>query len=199
MRIQDRDRDILSWINGFGFVLSKEIQSKFFGNQQATSRRLVLLREAGFLEKKYVFIGEAPIYLCTKMGLNLIGDDLPLVQNLGLGTFKHDILLSKLSIDLEKKLDAKFIPERRLRQNPESYNVRNHIPDGLLITKEKTVSVELELSRKNKQRINRIMRDHSMNIEINEVWYFVSDDLLKDFILSEAKRAKFTSIKVFSI
>ena len=200
MRLTDRDKEVLEWINGFGFVKARDVLSKFFDSRTPCYRRMKAMTDNGFLRTKGVFQEEnSNIYIPTKKALMATGDELPVVENLAVHTYKHDLSLVELSLMLEEKTGGEFIPERRLRQNPESYEVHNHIPDGLLITKDERISIELELSRKNKQRINRIMRDHSMNIEINEVWYFVKDDLLKSFILSEAKRAKFSDIKVFSI
>ncbi len=69
---------------------------------------------------------------------------------------------------------------------------RAHLPDGLLLTPEKT-AIEVELTRKSRKRLEQIVLD--VGIAYDQVWYFAAPRLLP--ILRElAAAAPYSNVSV---
>ena len=200
IRITERDRVLFYWINGHGFANANQVSRKLGVVINTAYIRLKKLIDAGLLERKEMFKGEQGVFQVTKNGVAACGYGLSLLKNIGLGTYYHDLKLIDLSLNLEKENNATFIPERRIRQDMGSLNIKDHVPDGMLVFEDgKMISIELELSLKSKERINKIMVSYAGNFGIKEVWYYVGSVSIQKAIQKAAEKRGASHVKILGL
>jgi hypothetical protein len=175
MIFQERDAQILRWVNGFGFASADQIRQFMKVGNTVAYVRIKKLVDAGYLSRERVLHGQARVHKVTKKGV-LVSDDgiLPL-KYINLGTFRHDFKLVDLALMLEQKTGGVFTPDRRIRHDEGLSGVGQlgHIPDGYLhIGDDKPIAIELELSVKSRIRIQNIIDDYGGNLNVKEVWYY---------------------------
>jgi hypothetical protein len=76
MELVERDFEILKWIHKFRFCLGRHIRVLAgFSGVRATNRRLKILLEAGYLERKKYMYGVPYLYTLTHKGRILSGSN----------------------------------------------------------------------------------------------------------------------------
>lgn len=200
MIFQERDADILKWINGFGFASAEQIQSFMKVGKTACYVRLKKLVDGGYLTRERILHGQARIHKLTKKGMLACGDAILPLKYVNLGTFRHDFKLIDLALMLERETGGSFMPDRRIRHDEGLSGVGQlgHIADGYLsVGQDKPIAVELELSVKSRVRIQGIINDYGGNLAVKEVWYYTDN---KEVVRAIAKASKgFDFIKVKEI
>ena len=200
MQFTERDAQLLRWINGHGFVTLRQIARWNDGFYQAAQRRVRQLVDHGYLERRAIFHGDRAHWL-TKLGRQLCGDDLPPPKDIKLGSYRHDLKLVDLSLSLLSVLGGRFTPERRVRQilGVTKFGERYHVPDGWLHIDDEgePVAIELELSTKGTDRLDKILQDHVLDFDIEEVWYFVESDVVRRHLTRVAE--VYDSVRIFSL
>ena len=201
MRFVERDGEILRWMNGFGFANADQIM-RFMGVKKSSCyARLKKLIEGGYLEHEYVLHGLSGIYKLTQKGTIASGDHLRGSGEIRLGTFKHDLALVDLALDLTDKTGGSFIPQRRIRHDEGLSGVgqTGHVADGYLYLpeQEKPIAVELELTVKARSRLNAIIQDYGGNLAVSEVWYFCKEQSVISALQKAAQGYSF--IKIFDL
>ena len=201
MRFVQRDEKILGWINGFGFANADQIMRYMGVQKSACYTRLKKLVEAGYLEHEYVLHGAFGIYKLTQKGVFASGDHLRPVGDIRLGTFKHDLALVDLALDICEILEGNFVPQRRLRHDEGLSGVGRfgRVSDGYLHLKdeEKPIAIELELSVKARSRLNSIVNDYGSDLSVKEIWYFCNDQSVKSAL--QKASAGYSFIKIFDL
>lgn len=175
MIFQDRDAEILKWVNSFGFASVEQIRGYMKVGDTAAYVRIKKLVDNGYLVRERILHGQARIHKVTKKGTVASGDDLLPLGDISLGTFRHDLALVDLALRLEQQTGGVFVPDRRIRHNEGLSGVGQlgHIPDGhLYIGDGKPIAIELELSVKSRVRIESIVNGYGGNLDVKEVWYF---------------------------
>ncbi len=175
MIFQERDREILLWVNGFGFASADQIRQFMKVGNTAAYVRIKKLVDGGYLSRERILHGQARIHKVTKKGVLASGDAVLPLRCVNLGTFRHDFKLVNLSLMLEEQLGGTFQPDRRIRHDEGLNGVGQigHIPDGYLhIDDDKPIAIELELSVKSRMRIQSIINDYGGNLGVKEVWYY---------------------------
>lgn len=200
MIFQERDAEILKWINGFGFASAEQIQSFMKVGKTACYVRLKKLVDGGYLTRERILHGQARIHKLTKKGMLACGDAILPLKYVNLGTFRHDFKLVDLALMLERETGGSFMPDRRIRHDEGLSGVGQlgHIADGYLsVGQDKPIAVELELSVKSRARIQSIINDYGGNLAVKEVWYYTDN---KEVVRAIAKASKgFDFIKVKEI
>jgi len=58
------------------------------------------------------------------------------------------------------------------------------VADGLLVAPDgsKKVAIELELTAKNATALETIIRDHAADLDLEQVWYFVTDPSVRRLV-----------------
>jgi len=177
-----RDRHMLQWINGHGFVTADQAAVWMDVCDRVGRRRLQRLVEGGYLQKKRFALNDPQFHWLTKKGWQASGDDLTPPKRINRVTYFHDTTLVDLAQQLVAKTKGDFVPERRLqverwaRRGRKRRWVKSHMPDGLLyIGDEKPIAIELEISLKERNRLRNIINDYAFSTKVREVWYFVTN------------------------
>ena len=190
MRVTERDVEMMKWINGFGFVMGDQVASWMGVCERVGNRRLRKLERAGLLMRERMFWRGGAVVRLTSDGVRMAGDEVGILKTVKLGTFEHDRQLVDLSLKIEAENEGSFfVPERRIRHELGLKGVgqQGHVPDGFLVLKNGAkIAVELELTRKQKFRLSKIIRGFQSNLKLKEVWYFCAPNVVG--LLSEMTR-----------
>ena len=185
MVLTERDRRMLQWINGHGFVNACQAAAWMGVGYRVGSRRLYRLTEAGYLQHKRFQHATPRVYWLTRAGWEVSGDHLSAPRAINRVTYFHDTQLVDLSQALIAETGGAFTPERRLRAEllAKGRRTRSHLPDGLLyLDDQKPIAIELECSMKAAARLRKIVTDYAVNTGLQAVWYFVTNDEVRRLI-----------------
>ena len=198
MKFTERDRRLLLWINGHGFVSVSQVAEWMGVSDPFAYSRVKKLLNGGYLKRDRVLHNSKRIHSLTLKGKAACGDDLPILNRVNLGTFIHDMKLVDLSLKLEKDFDGEFVPERRIKQLKGLSGVgkKGHSPDGILELTDKKIAVELELSVKSRSRLKEIMNEYARNLELNEIWYFTDSVSVRNAISRAAEQSGVYNLKI---
>lgn len=181
MQITERDIEILKFINAFGFCEMPHISNKFALRKPWNYKVVRRLIKAGFLIHERVFHNRPGIFRLSREGAALTG--LPPLKKLSLGIYEHQITVIDVSLKLLQQYPgAHWKSERWLKYDEYSegrFNRQCHFADGILILPDnKRVAIEVELTMKSKDRLNKILRDYWLQNEVEEVWYYCVPDII---------------------
>lgn len=170
-----RDVAILQFINQAGFCNIAHIEQRFSLHAPRSYQVMKRLINALLVKHERIFHGKQGIYRLTHKGA--LYTDLPPLHRIPLATYRHDLLLIDLQFHLNKKYpDAAWISERQLRHDKyhDGIGKKGHIADALLTfdNENKKIAIELELSFKNRDRLEKILKAYGTQFDINEVWYY---------------------------
>jgi hypothetical protein len=193
-QITDRDVAILRWIARHGVVTAELVGRQFFWRTErqdyakwATYHRLAALERMRLVIRTKSYGYPAPVMRVTREGARIADVGLrpaPLVHS----ELRHTLALVWLTeYLLRENAGAQLVTERELRA--ERYRERREgerdveqgrAPDALLrlpATQEadehfETVAIELDLSRKDRREIERIVRQYDHE-KVDRVWWFV--------------------------
>lgn len=192
---QERDEEIVRWITRHGVVTAELVGRRFFWRpavndygKWAAYRRLRTLRKIGLILSDKPFANEPAVLRVTRDGAYLADVGLrpaPLV----LSELRHSLAVVWLTeYLLAENAGAELTTERELRA--ERYREQRdgarrieqgRAPDGLLRIPTKgagaqgvmTVAVELDLSRKDRRAMERMVRQYDRE-KVDRVWWYVT-------------------------
>lgn len=167
-----RDIEILRLINRFGRLNVDQISGYFRISQIRAYQILYRLKSSGYIEHHRVFYNEPGVYVCTTEGARFT--EYEKLRELHVASLKHDLAVFDAFLKLKNRMKiTSFQTEREIRQNKNL----EHFPDIILEAENAKISVEVELSRKSKLRMESIRNFYLKNLEINRIMYFVPEDL----------------------
>lgn len=181
MVLQERDLKILHFINKFGYVNSVHIQKMFEMTQPRTSQILSRLVKADYLKKEQILAKEPCIYLLRTKATELIKANR--VKKVSLQNLKHNLCVVDVYIDLKlQKPELNIKSDRELRAGIKfTKKKRPHQPDLVIQTEEingkKNIAVEIELSRKSKDRLKSISSHYSIWSDYLKADYYCSSSV----------------------
>lgn len=163
---------MLKEIYRFRFLLSRHIKVLGdFSSQRTTDRRLRILEQNGYIERRKIAYGVPSIITLTCKGCSSIGVSKK-KTNIKLNQLDHDILVLDILCHF---LSTKQIQKNEIISEKEIYSlcgfgVNKHIPDFVIKNKENNIAIEIELSEK---AINRLVKNIQSNfIEYDkQVWF----------------------------
>lgn len=162
MRLVDRDYLIMREINRWRFCLSRHIRHLGgFTGQRTTDRRLKLLIEAGYIDRKKIIYGVPSLYYLTYRGKILL--HLPTKQDkVRLEQVTHDIAVLDTAIYflLKDGIKLEDIKTEKELHSLDGFSKRKHRPDFVFPKGDKTYCVEVEISLKAKDRLEKNIRDN---------------------------------------
>jgi hypothetical protein len=192
--LTDADLELLRFLAEHRFLLNEHAAALGGVTQQTANRRLTRLVESGYARREPGFRGQSPLHLITYGGLRALGSKLPTPRP-DLQNYEHDVGLAWLWLAARNGTFGplrEILAERTLRsregsraQGAEHFAVRLggrgpggresvHYPDLLLTTADgRRVAVELELSGKERTRLETILSGYGADPRIAGVVYLV--------------------------
>lgn len=196
LRLTERDIAILRWVNAHRYARAEQIFKRFGLSRAIGYRRLKLLVQHGYLVHEIVFHGQPGHYRVTAKGVAASGDELSAPREVPLSSYRHDIMLVDLALELVRKTGGTWITERQLRHQLGLDKVGRvgkhpHVPDGVLQIEQNgravVIAVELELSHKVGPRLQRILENYAVS-NYSQVLYCCSTWQMRQKIQELAAR-----------
>jgi len=180
-----RDKEILRELSRWKFLLARHVKVAFFDGQRACDRRLKILRENEYINKKIYLYGVPSLYTVSHKGKILLGIT-PRVEKIRIEHITHDIAVVDTAIYFSQKygIDFKdFITEKDLH-SIDGFGTRKHHPDFVFTLNNKKYCVEVELSLKAKERLKKIIENNFIDFDF-QIWVVPNSEYRIRKILTE--------------
>lgn len=195
-RVTERDLQMLRYIGRWPFCTIVQLGRFMSMSDQVTRRRVRALRAHELVTTDRLLFDYPALISLTREGMRMIGLSGPVVGP-KLGQFHHDYLVVEWATEqMQKQTDWEFVTEREMRA---SDTVNQHevtrraplyaverlagktaeriYPDFLAINqKGEHLAFELEYTKKNLARIQKLMTAYSLTERIKAVQYFCLPD-----------------------
>lgn len=186
MRLTERDYTVLKQLDRWRFSLSRHmIYLGGFSSQRTTDRRLKLLTEAGYLQRRKILYGIPYLYSLTYKGKVLIHTSLK-EEKIRIEKIPHDISVLDTAIYFMLKYGIKqedIITEKELHRL-DGFNTRKHQPDFVIKSDDKKICIEVELTLKAKSRLEKNIQENFMNYDYQK-WVVPNTQIRIKNILQE--------------
>lgn len=198
-RLVERDYLVFQEVGRWRVVTGKQISILAkFSSQRTCDRRLKKLIEAKFLTRQKIIYGIPSIYSLTHRAKILIG--LPArTEKIRLEQISHDITVLNVAIYFHKVKQIPFADIKTEKQlhSMDGFSNRKHRPDFIYIKDGKTFCVEVELSLKNKDRLEKNMKQDFMNYDFT--YWVVTDKENKIAQIIEQNRTIYPTIEILEL
>lgn len=199
VRVTERDELILREIDRWRACGSRHIRFLAeFSGQRATDRRLKILIDAGYLERKKYLYGVPSIYFLTAKGKSLIhvgtgGEKVKIEQ------IVHDrtVLDTAIYFMHKESLSLQDITTEKQLHQLDGFGIRKHRPDFIFTKDELKHCVEVELTKKAKTRLQNIIKDNFMEYDM-QIWIVPDYQTAILNVLNDSQRY-YTNIQVHSL
>jgi protein involved in plasmid replication-relaxation len=177
-----RDVEVMRWVGRHGVVSTDQVAGRFWPvgcPKRLVRRRLAILERAGLLKaERPGWRRQSKVWLATASGLRLAEVALRPARLVG-WRLSHDLALVDLSEQLPaKEAGGSWLTERELMVGGWRTSLKlRRLPDGLLVQADgRRFAVELEASRKDAERLRRIVNDYlpalaGPNALAGVIWY----------------------------
>lgn len=169
-----------------------------FSSQRTCDRRLKKLIEAGYLTRKRVIYGLPGLYFLTRQARLFIHvPDKP--ERIRLEQVSHDIAVLNTAIYFCKMFGVSFSDiktEKQLHQQ-DGFSNRRHRPDFVYTQNGKTTCVEVELSLKNKDRLEKNVQQDFANYDFS--FWIVPDMKCKTAQILTQNRTVYPTMEILEI
>jgi hypothetical protein len=212
IQLTEPDLELLRFLAEHRLVLPEHAAVLLDRSPKTASARLGRLAAARYVRSERPFFGRPPMYLITRTGLRVVGSTLE-PPDVDERTYRHDVGVAWLWLAARAgtfgPLDE-IIGERRLRSHdgarrldPDSREPlgvrlggfgprgreRLHYPDLLLRTADgRRVALELELSSKERTRLESILVGYGADPRIDSVVYLVDKVSVARSVTAAARR-----------
>ena len=171
LQMKESDFEILRLIYRFRFCLGRHIKELIgYKSLRASDRRLKAILEAGYIERKKYLFGIPYLYTLSHKGRMLLGVNHK-KENIRIDRILHDIHVLDTVIYFVKKYNLalnNIISEKEL-YSLSGFTVRVHHPDFIIDYKEKKLAVEVELTPKNKEILEKNIKANFINYD-SQTW-----------------------------
>lgn len=193
-QLTDRDIDILRWMTQHGVVTADLVARRFFWRPQdktygkwAAYRRLAALERLGLILRDKPYAKEPAVLRVTREGARIADIGVrpaPLVVS----QLRHTLAVVRLAEGLQAQYPgAELLTERQLRgqryrdQREGVDTSAQRTPDALLRIPGRgpdaqnihRVAVELDLSRKDRRAMERMIHQYDQTPDIDQIWWYV--------------------------
>ena len=197
MIVTNRDMEILKLIYRFKFCLGRHVKSLVgFEGARACDRRLKILVDSGYLNRKKYLYGIPYLYTVSHKGRLLIGAN-KRDNKIRLEQITHDCyVLDTLIFLIEKyNLTLEHIESERELHIKDGFSTRKHHPDFTFTYENKKYAVEVELTPKAKANLERNVRSNYLNYD-TQIW--VTNDN-KVFSLLQSLSVEYSDIEILRL
>jgi hypothetical protein len=191
-QLTERDGEIIRWITRHGVVTTELVGRRFFWRPHkkdygkwAAYRRLRALRELGMLLSNKPFTDLPAVLRVTREGARIADVGLrpaPLVlselrHSLAVVWLTEYLLAENAGAELTTERELRAQRYRELRDGARDVE-EGRAPDALLRIPQNdagamAVAVELDLSRKDRRAMDRMIRQYDYENDIDKVWWYV--------------------------
>ena len=199
VKLIDRDFRVFREVERWRYCLGRHI--KVLGNfstQRTCDRRLRLLIEENFLNRKKMIYGIAGVYTLTYKTKVLISASKK-QDKIRLDNIIHDIAVLDTAIYLIQKMNFDWndiITEKQLHQN-DGFGNRKHCPDFIINKNGKTIAVEIELTEKSNFRFEANIKSNFLEYD-KQLW-IVPSNTTKIAKVLEAKKTSYPNIEILEL
>lgn len=198
MVLTERDRELLQFINDFGFCEMPQLDARFGLKHPRNYQLVKRLVAGGYLKHERLLHGRHGVLRLTPRGAKLT--TLPAIKQVSLGTYHHDLTLIRVYLQLRARYpEATWLSERQLRcdKHYDGVGKTGHLPDGILVFPDgKQVAVEVELTLKSRYRLESILKGYGGAFEYQEVWYYCASRIVAPMA---SMAAKWPFIKIYGL
>lgn len=182
-----RDRVLLGWLGRLGAATLEQLRARFSLGRTVAYRRVAACIDAGLLDRVYLLYRQAAMLRVTSRGLRYAGLALP-VARLSPELAAHWIACTWAAIRLaDAEPAAMVVSERELRlceriegralasaevAQTAGGSERLHRPDLVLVGAGRVEAIEIELTPKAPQRLERILRAWCRTDCVDRVRYY---------------------------
>lgn len=162
MRLVERDLLVLQELERWRFCLSRHLRFLGgFASQRTCDRRLALLIEAGYIDRRYILYGTPRLYFATHKGKALINASLK-PDRFRVEQITHDIAVLDTAIYflLKQGVVLGDIRTEKELHRQDGFGGRQHKPDFVFQQEDLSYAVEVELTPKSGQRLVKNLREN---------------------------------------
>ena len=199
MRLVERDLLVLRELERWRFCLSRHLRFLGgFSSQRTCDRRLSLLIEAGYIDRRFVLYGVPRLYFATHKGKALIYASLK-ADKFRIERIHHDIAVLDTAIYfmLHKNVAPGDIRTEKEQHQQDGFGGRKHKPDFVFGQEGKRIAVEVELTPKARQRITTTLRENFLDYD-GQRW-IVPQAQVRINQLTEESAAIYPDIEVLAL
>ena len=199
MIINDRDKQIIAEVSRWQGMLGRHVRLLCgFTNIHTSDRRLKKLIDGGYLMRKRYIYGVAGILSITPKAQRDFDIYLPIGEQ-RLDQIEHDIAVVDTVIYMihKYKIPPELILSEKQLRHEHGFAKRKHMPDFTFTRKEKTYCVEVELSMKAKDRLQKIIKDNYLAYDYQR-WVVPQSKIIIRRVLETNSKA-YTNIGVIDM
>ena len=197
MRLVDRDYKVMYEIGRWKFMLGRHIMGLCgFPSASSCDKRLKILIEAGYINRKKYLYGIPSLYTLTHKGKMLVGYNKK-IDNIRIDKINHDIHVLDTAVWFVKFLNIStehIITERQLH-SADGFGVSKHYPDFVLDEDNKKHAVEIETSLKEKRRFESNIKANYLNYD-GQIWV-VPKTQKKIIEILNANTSSYSNIRIY--
>ena len=197
IHITDRDTAIMHLINDFRFCLGRHIKILAnFSSLRVCDRRLKRLVEAGYLARKKYLYGVPYLYTLTHKGKMYLGENKRL-EKIRIDRINHDVAVLDVLVFYNKGhgISLNNIISERTLHSQAGFGARKHCPDFVIIDGEEKHAVEIEITPKEKSRLDKNVQDNYLKYN-RQIW-FTDNNKVRSMI--EHQKEKFLDVELRSM
>ena len=199
VKVVERDKLILREVERWRVCGSRHIRFLAgFSGQRATDRRLKILIEAEYLERRKYLYGIPSIYFVTSKGKKLIQSNARL-EKVKIEQIVHDmtVLDSAIYFMQKENLSLQDITTEKQLHQSDGFGMRKHRPDFTFTKNDEITCVEVEMTQKSKTRLFNIIKDNFMDYD-NQIW-IVPDSQTVIYQTLKENQKFYTNIHIMSL
>lgn len=171
MKLVDRDYTIFREVERWRCCLGRHIKLLAgFPSQRSCDRRLKVLLDNGFLCRRKIIYGIPSIYTLPFKSKMLLGVN-KRQDKIRLDNIVHDIVVLDTAIYILSKyhISLSDIQTEKQLHSIDGFSTRKHQPDFIFTKDNQTYCVEVELTLKAKDRLEKNIKSNFLNFDI-QIW-----------------------------
>lgn len=171
MVLMERDYQIMRVINRFRFCLGRHVKELCdFSGTRTADRRLKILCDNGYLEKRKILYGVPAVYTLTHKAKVMLGVS-KRKSNINLGRLLHDIAVLDTASYLvqNQHISLSDVKTEREMFSEDGFGKVKHRPDFIVAGNNMIIAYEIELSLKAKERFHKNVKDNYLNCD-KQIW-----------------------------
>ena len=198
MKLVERDYIVFREVERWRYCLGRHIKVLAgFSSQRSCDRRLRVLLDNGFLCRRKIIYGIPSIYSLPFKSKMLIGAN-KRQDKIRLDNIVHDIVVLDTAIYLLSKYSISLsdIQTEKQLHSKDGFSTRKHQPDFTFTKDNKTYCVEVELTLKSKDRLEKNINSNFLTYDM-QLW--ILEDNPKLIRAIKENKSRYPNIEIIEI